>query len=131
LARNLFSVGFDEVGLLIAGRGLEGVLLEIADVRKISIDVKGKISPAGEADIYDLIEAMFHVRWITNKNRLITQETKTLLHYLRILRNSGAHARTNRQVVSPREKAVVVAETANRLWNDVSSKRARLTSVIQ
>jgi len=32
LARNLFSVGFDEVGLLIAGRGLEGVLRKIADL---------------------------------------------------------------------------------------------------
>jgi hypothetical protein len=30
LARNLFSVGFDDVGVLIAGRGLEGVLRKIA-----------------------------------------------------------------------------------------------------
>src|SRR5258708_10474247 len=63
LARNLFSVGFDEVGLLIAGRGLEGVLRKIADVRKITLEVKGKMSPASEADVYDLIEAMSRLRW--------------------------------------------------------------------
>src|SRR5258708_6028399 len=40
LARNLFSVGFDEVGLLIAGRGLEGVLRKIADSRHISLELK-------------------------------------------------------------------------------------------
>lgn len=127
LARNLFSVGFDEVGLLIAGRGLEGVLREIADVRKISLVVKGRASPASEADLYDLIEAMCQVRWKAKGTRLITSETKTLLHYLRTLRNSGAHAaRETRPVVSPRETAVVVAETANRLWNEVSTTRARL-----
>src|SRR5262245_53495019 len=54
-SRNLFSIGFDEVGLLIAGRGLEGVLRKIAYTRKIVLGVKGKASPVFEADIYDLI----------------------------------------------------------------------------
>src|SRR5262245_65585889 len=31
-SRNLFSIGFDEVGLLIAGRRLEGVLRKIASL---------------------------------------------------------------------------------------------------
>ena len=86
LARDLFSVGFDEVGLLIAGRGLEGVLRKIADVRKLFLVVKGKSSPASEADFYDLIETMFQIRWKKSGTRLITPETKTLLHYLRTLR---------------------------------------------
>jgi hypothetical protein len=41
LARNLFSVGFDDTGLLIAGRGLEGVLRKIAHDRKILLEIKG------------------------------------------------------------------------------------------
>jgi len=98
LARNLFSVGFDEVALLIAGRGLEGVLRKIADVRKIVLESRGKKSPACEVDVcfYDLIETMFQVRWKTRDTRLITPETKALLHYLRTLRNSGAHPTRSR-----------------------------------
>lgn len=128
LARNLFSVGFDDVGLLIAGRGLEGVLRRIADVRKIAIEVKGKTSPASEADFYDLIEAMSRVRWKTSRTRLITPEIKALLHYLRSLRNSGAHPTgpSGRSTISPRETATLIAETADRLWKDVSGTRARL-----
>jgi hypothetical protein len=127
LARNLFSVGFDEVGLLIAGRGLEGVLRRIAEVRKISLVIKGKSSPASEAGLHDLIETMFQVRWKAKGTRLVTLETKALLHYLRTLRNSGAHAiRGKKSVVNPRETAAVVAATANQLWNEVANTRTRL-----
>ena len=133
LARNLFSVGFDEVALLMAGRGLEGVLREIADARKILLDVKGKTTPASEADLCDLIEAMYQIRWKTKKTRLITPETKALLHYLRTLRNSAAHSsRVRRTVANPRATAAVVAQTANRLWTEVSSSRSRLApSIVQ
>jgi hypothetical protein len=132
LARNLFSVGFDEVGVLIAGRGLEGVLRKIADTRKITLDIKGRPAPASEADLYDLIEAMSRVRWKKSGAHLITQETKALLHYLRSLRNSGAHAKRPGKgpMVSPRETATLVAETADRLWNDVSQTRARLAPLL-
>lgn len=43
LVRNLFSVGFDEVGVLISGRGLEGVLRRVAQLRKIMIDTRGRV----------------------------------------------------------------------------------------
>jgi hypothetical protein len=127
LARNLFSVGFDEVALLIAGRGLEGVLRKIADARKIRIDMRGKITPASEADLYDLIETMYQIRWKTKGIRLLTPETKALLHYLRTLRNSTAHASlVKKPIAGPRETAAVVAQTANRLWGEVSTTRSQL-----
>ena len=127
LARNLFSVGFDEVGLLIAGRGLEGVLREIAEVRKIVLEIKGKTSPACEADTFDLIEAMFHIRWKTKKTRLITGETRALLHYLRTIRNSRAHPPAHgSHTANSRETAIVIAETANKLWKEAAS-RAHIT----
>jgi hypothetical protein len=120
-------VGFDDVGLLIAGRGLEGVVRKVAEVRKIFLEAKGKTILAYDADLHDLIEVMFHVRWKTKGTRLITSETKALLHYVRILRNSGAHpSRTAKSAANPRETATVIAETANRLWNEVSTTRARL-----
>jgi len=127
VARNLFSVGFDEVGLLIAGRGLEGVLRRIADLRHISLEAKGKAVPASELDLHDLIETMYQLRWKTKRTRLISADTRALLHYLRALRNSGAHpAIGTRHPVNLREKAVLVAETASRLWNEVSETKAHL-----
>jgi hypothetical protein len=127
LARNLFSVGFDEVGLLIAGRGLEGVLRKIADLRHVCLDSKGKKVPASDLDLHDLIETMYQLRWKATHARLISADTKALLHYLRVLRNSGAHPSTDaRRAVNLREKAVLVAETASRLWNEVSDTKARL-----
>lgn len=66
LARNLFSVGQDEVALLIAGRGLEAVLRKIARVRKIKLLVKGKLRSAQDVDFYDLIETMYRVKWRRN-----------------------------------------------------------------
>ncbi|HXA84456.1 MAG TPA: hypothetical protein VNZ47_05235 [Candidatus Dormibacteraeota bacterium] len=66
-ARNLFSCGFDEAGVFMAGRGLEGVLRKIAAQRKIVLEIKGKPSPASEGDFRDLIEVMFHIRWKTKE----------------------------------------------------------------
>jgi len=97
LARNLFSVGFEDVGLLIAARGFEGVIRKIAEVRKIMLDVKGKTLPAYEVDLRYLIETMGQLRWRNNSARVIEPETKALLHYLRTLRNSSAHPREQKK----------------------------------
>jgi len=126
LARNLFSAGFDYVGLLISGRGLEGVLRQIAKVRKISLQLK-KVIPAHEADTHDLIEAMYHVKWEATGLRLISQETRALLHYMRTLRNGAAHPNSGAKTfATTREAAVLISDTANRLWKQVSTSRARL-----
>jgi hypothetical protein len=45
LARNVFSIGLDEVGLFVAGRGLEKVLRRIARDRKIAVVVRTKQKP--------------------------------------------------------------------------------------
>jgi hypothetical protein len=129
LARNLFSLGFDDVGALVAGRGLEGVLREVARVRKISIlNNKGKTLPASEIELYDLIEVVSHVRWKSSGIPLISSETKALLHYLRALRNTSAHASPSgvKAYSTPREMAVVSAATANRIWADTTKNKARL-----
>ena len=126
-ARNLFSVGLDEIGLLIAGRGMEGVLREIAFKRKIILQAGNRTSPAHEADFSDLIEIMFHLRWKKTGTRLISTDTKNLLHYLRSIRNSGAHSnRPPKRMSSPREIAVVIARNASDLWKEVSGTRAQL-----
>ncbi len=128
LSRNLFSIGIDDLGVLVAGRGLEGVLRKLAEKRNIMIEIKGKPEPASDADFHDLIEVMFRLRWKVKRNRLITPEIRALLHYLRAIRNGGAHANTQGRpmTISPRETTALVAETANRLWNDITGTRAKL-----
>lgn len=126
-ARDLFSTGFDEAALFFAGRGLEGVLRKIASDRKIDLVSNKGPSPASEADLYDLIEALSRVRWKVRNEPLISKEAKALLHYLRTSRNSGAHPNsTGFGIHSARESAQVVAKTADRLWNSVAKSRARL-----
>jgi len=126
LARDLFSIGFDEIGLLIAGRGLEGVLRKIASERKILLQTK-KPLPACEADTNDLIEVMYRVKWKTTGVTLISKETRALLHYLRTMRNGSAHPRDDAKPnPGARELALVTSQTANQLWNRVSNTRARL-----
>jgi len=131
LARNLFSVGFDDVGVLITGRGLEGVLRRIAKLRKINITAKGKPTLVSQADIFDLIETMSRVKWKVTGIPLITKDTKALLHYLRTLRNEGAHSgiEKRRATLNPREIATIVTETANQLWKDITNSRARLDPI--
>jgi hypothetical protein len=125
LARNLFSVGFDEVGVLIAGRGLEGVLRKVAETRQIRISIKGKDSSAHEADFNDLIETMFRLRWKKDKSRFINQQLKTLLHFLRAIRNRAAHPQeSNNKNRTSREQAIIISNSAEALWNDSQRKRA-------
>jgi hypothetical protein len=130
LARNLFSLGFDDIGLLVAGRGLEGVLRKIAGARKIMLETKGRPQLAAEGDLHDLIETIWRVRWKVRGNGLITAQTKTLLHYLRTVRNGGAHGTTSGAFVSAaaRDTAAVVARTASRLWIEVTTTRAQIAT---
>jgi hypothetical protein len=133
-ARDLFSVGFDDVGILIAGRGLEGVLRKIALMRKVMIEVKGRVEPASDADLRDLIEVMYRLQWKVSGHRLISKETMALLQYLRTLRNAGAHSSPQGRppAIVPRESAAVVTETAKRLWQEVTGTRARfVTTTVQ
>ena len=127
LARNLFSIGVDEVALFIAARGLERVLRKIAHDRKITLEIKGKKEAASESDLHDLIETMSRIRWKVKRTLLISKETRTLLQYIRTVRNSGAH-RGDQETESEnlRHTASIIARTANRLWNAVATSRARL-----
>lgn len=127
VARNLFSIGVDEVGVFMVGRGFETVLRSIAKSRKIMISNKNQIEPASEADLFNLIEAMARLRWKRTASKLITTETKALLHYLRALRNSNAHPilEGTRSAIGAREIASLTTEIASRLWKDVTGTRAR------
>ncbi len=127
LSRNLFSVGFDEVGLFIAARGLEKVLRRIAFDRKIELVTSKKTEAASEVDLHDLIETMSRVRWKVRGAPLVSKQTKALLQYIRTLRNSGAHSGGQESDEDNfRQTAAIIARSANSLWNSVAGSRARL-----
>lgn len=131
LARNLFSIGLDEVGLFTAARGLENVLRRIAHDRNFVTVIKNKQKPTMDVDFYDLIETFARVRWKTNQAPLLSPDTKALLHYLRTLRNRGAHQAPNPSTKEGvREKACLVANAAGQLWSSADRKRARLDSIV-
>lgn len=125
LARDLFSVGFDEIGLLIAGRGLEGVLRAILAERRVSIGISR--AKSAEADLNDMIDILKQLRWKANKTRFLPRGAAEILHWLRITRNIGAHSQVGevRPLGSPRELAVLIAQVANQLWQLHTTKRRR------
>jgi hypothetical protein len=127
MARNLFSIGLDEVAVFSAARGLERVLRAVARLRKIMMGRKNQIEPACDVDLFDLIETMSRIYWKRSGSRLITPQTTALLHYLRTLRNATAHPTVSvpSSVLVPREMAKILTETANRLWKDVTQTRAK------
>ena len=131
LSRDLFSIGLDEVGLFTAARGLEKVLRRIARDRKLVTVIKSKQRQTEDVDFYDLVESFARIGWKTRNELLISPDTKALLHYLRTLRNRGAHKGTSRSDESGiREKACLIAKTAGQLWASVDGKRARLDPVV-
>jgi len=132
LARNLFSVGFEEVGLLIAGRGLEGILRRIAKDRKLLLQIgQAKPKPADDADFADLIEVISRMRWKAKDVPLISKGTKALLHFLRTIRNGQAHPKLHgHATATPREIARTAAVAANELWRSVSESRANLDPLV-
>ncbi len=130
LARDLLSVGLDEVSLLIAGRGLEGTLRHIAKDRRVMLEDRGKAAPASEVDFYHLIEGFGRLRWRGTGVPLLDKDVVALLHFLRSIRNAGAHpvVAGERKNESAREIAKVTVEKAGSLWRDATKKGARLVS---
>ncbi len=131
LARNLFSVGFDSVGAFVAGRGLEGVLREVAKIKGIYILDKNKNkNPANEATFHDLIQTFYSARWRKDKRRLIDDHTRILLDQLRTLRNYGAHPRGQNEIeyLKWREFAIIISNTANSIWLMAQKRYARLVT---
>jgi|UniRef100_A0AAT9JAJ1 hypothetical protein len=119
VARDLFSVGMEEQGVFAALRGLEGVLRRISKNLGVTITKKGKDKqePLHEQSLADLTGGLYRVRWKDNSERVITQEIKSLVDFLRNLRNKRAHPDDSPDIVDNwREIAITTARAANKLW---------------
>lgn len=121
LARDLFSVGFDETGLLIAGRGLEGVLRRIVVERGIRIGSHSK--PAEEARLREIIDAFTRERW-ADGSPMLKREAAQMFQWLRETRNVGAHPGETGPFGPPREIAFLVVRSAQQLWTRHRAERA-------
>lgn len=119
-ARNLFSVGLEEMGMFAIGRGFERVLREIARRKRLKLlDAKNNQKPLDEADLRDIIEAFYRLNWKDDGSRLIDLSTKAFLDYLRTLRNSVAHPAKSSILKGWRNEAIIATQKASDIWNQV------------
>lgn len=130
LARNLFSIGIEGVGTFVAGRGLEGILREVAKRKGIVMLVDGGKTEhlASEVSFHDLIEVFYRTRWKNGQRRLIDEPTKKLLHFLRSMRNYSAHPSGSEKSEDHdwRSLATIISKSANSIWGDAQRERAQL-----
>ncbi len=119
-ARNLFSVGFDEAGLIYCGRGLEGV------VRRIARDHNVGPSPTERARFFEILAALEKKRFAHDQSLVIEEGAKHLLHYSRTTRNQSAHPSPDRKPEPYREQAVLMAQKASELWKKCSAAGVKL-----
>lgn len=120
LSRNLFSVGFDELAVLVACRGLEGVIRQITKQRKIKLPGKAD-KLAFDADLNALIEAFGHLR-LADGTPVLDQRVVKLLQYGRTVRNASAHP-GSRPRQTARELAKVITSEAEHVWNACEQAR--------
>jgi len=132
VARDLFSVGMDEVGLLVVGRGVEAVLRETARLKRLVIVDHGKSKgkPAQEADFYDLIEVLYRTRFRKDGSRFLEKKDRHLLHFLRDIRNASAHPSegSSNEERNAREVARLAAAMADKYWQKVTDRTVRIAS---
>ncbi len=88
IARDLYSVGFDEVGLLVVCRGLEQVIRRILVERKINtIDDQDP----ERAPLARVIDTVISLKWRCNSKAFISSASGQMLHWMRAVRNEGSH----------------------------------------
>jgi hypothetical protein len=121
-ARDLFSLGFDEMGLFACGRGLEMVARAILDERAVKVNRKGQTTKASESDLYSVIDCMDRLPW-EDGSRFIGKQTSQLLHWVRSVRNEGAHQGDSN--IEAREFAPIIAKAALAIWATHDSARSR------
>lgn len=132
-AREQFELELDEAGAFFAGRGLEGVLREIARKLQVTITQRNKLVSdlVHEADFYNLIEAMSRLKWKGSGSPVLDRKVKALLHYLRSARNATAHPAGPRSYDDEpdwRDIANLSAKATKQIWLASGKGRRKLGS---
>ena len=128
--RDLFSIGFDEAAILLLARGLERVCRRVLAERKVSLKTKKGLSPASDSDLFDVIEVMGRLRWKVGDGRLISQSSQRMLHWLRTIRNEGAHDEMP-EATDPYVLGPLIAAAAESIYaTHKDGRRRRLASYV-
>jgi hypothetical protein len=122
-ARNLLSTGFDEAGLIYAGRGLEGTVRRIARDHQIMLK-SGK--PAAEARFAEALQRLQELRFAATQELLLAPPDVMRLQYARTMRNHVAHPAAGAGQARFREEAIIMAAKAQDLWTRCSAPGVKL-----
>jgi hypothetical protein len=126
LARDLYSVGFDDVAVLVLCRGLERVTRRILAERNLQTN-KGSSGPE-RAHLSDVIETIGSLRWKSDHRRFISTSWRQMLHWMREIRNEGTHEALN-DGVDPYELGPTIAGVANSMYElHIKNRRRKLES---
>lgn len=123
IARDLYSIGLDDTALLSLGRGLERVCRLVLSERRIRLQTKRRLEAAAEATLFDVVETIGALRWKAGGDLLIAKSFRRMLHWLREIRNEGAHAQVGD--VDPYELGPTVATTASNIYEAHHANRRR------
>jgi len=90
-----------------------------------------RMSALADARFIEAIDGMAQLRWKQTGHHSIGPETTALLHFLRDIRNGGAHpAETRKLATTPRDTARLISQTAAHLWEEIGNSRKALQSTI-
>lgn len=115
-ARDVMSLGFDEAGLIYAGRGLEGVVRQIAKKHNV---IPSK--PVERLRFFDILAALEKKKFSHDQSLVIDEQMRHRLQLSRVTRNHSAHPNSQQGALGMREDAILMAKKANELWKKCSA----------
>jgi hypothetical protein len=118
MVRDLCSVGFEDVGLIVCGRGFEKVIRAIMAARGVRISVgKSTDLDASKATLHDLIGAIGRLRWDDDDSLVFSSQSVALMHWIRQVRNEAVHEGEESVAGDERTTATLLAQISGRLWS--------------
>lgn len=125
LGRDLCSVGFEEVALIVSGRGFEKVVRTILSERSVRISAGKGDSDASKAQLHDLIGAMGRMRWKDDESLVFSAQSVALMHWIRQVRNEAVHEGEEVVAGDERTTATLLAQISGRMWKMHQANESR------
>lgn len=124
-ARDLCSVGFEDVGLMLCGRGFEKVVRDILLQREVHIAVNNRIQPASKAQLHDLLNAMGRLKYEDDGKQVFSRQSVQQMQWVKEIRNDMIHDGEDDISADERTLATTLAQISARLWASHLANKAR------
>jgi hypothetical protein len=125
IARDLFSLGFDDVGLLVLGRALERIVRFVLRERKVQLISGRNTSSADTATLHDAIETLRRLRWKRRGERFLNNTIVQRLQWLRAIRNDEVHQGIGDDGSDPRDLGLLIVGAIRSLYETHTTARRR------